>query len=78
MKKTALKQRSGRAQVHPPGRIAKGAKAHQDPRELWAWNGGARPKTQASAPRARVRTHNQNMTVAAMQMADRKRSAHLS
>jgi hypothetical protein len=26
----------------------------------------------------KVRTHNQNMTVAAMQMADRNRSAHLS
>ena len=29
-------------------------------------------------PAPRVRTHNQNMTVAAMQMAERKSSPHLS
>ena len=35
-------------------------------------------KIESAAANPRVRTHNQNMTVAAMQMADRKSSPHLS
>jgi putative transposase len=45
---------------------------------VWASEGARVIHIPHRAPDARVRTHNQNMTIAAMQMAERKSSPHLS